>query len=116
LFTLNPTLGGVRVRHVEKVFSKLVRNWDLADIPAVAAYVRFRGKSGHGFRTAKCPLMTRNGHEASGWMSASKAAGCLAEEIWEAVSWVVAAVPPGFRARLRAQLPVARTPMTWPLQ
>jgi hypothetical protein len=26
--------------------------------------VRFRGQSGHGFRIAKCPLMTQSGHSA----------------------------------------------------
>src|SRR4029453_13996419 len=33
----------------------------LADIPSCAAPVRFRGKSRHRSRIAKCPLMTQSG-------------------------------------------------------
>ena len=78
-----------------------VRYWPLADMPRCTANVRFRGSSGHDDCSAKCPLMTQSGHGASGWVSVSKAAVCLAGAIWEAFSLVLAAALPEPLARLR---------------
>ena len=39
-----------------------VRYWHKADAGLCAAHVCFRRQSGHGFRVAKCLLMTQSGH------------------------------------------------------
>jgi hypothetical protein len=77
--------------------------WHLADNPAVPVFVAYwtRADNGGIWPAMVCQFLTQTGHGASGWVSVSKAAVCLAGAIWEAFSLVLAAALPEPLARLR---------------